>query len=91
MILVIFSIFLILNIIGLLNRNKAWSKMFLITQLLFIGGAGTIFILNDSNKPIEAKIKKEKIENIVNKTKEKSDSLENNTKENKDGLKVKGF
>lgn len=88
MILAILTTLLILNIIGVFNRKKIWSKVFFVSQLLFFVGAGIIFILNDTYSPMQSNVKTKKIEQIVNTQKEKADTMEME-KEANDGLKVK--
>lgn len=99
MVLVIASLLLIINIVGLLNRKKVWSKIFLVSQLFFIGGSGVLFIVNNQGRGLEAKRKQlqEKNQTLESATdrmaktaKEMADSADTE-KNAQDGLKVKGF
>ncbi len=99
MVLVITSLLLVINIVGLLNRKKVWSKVFLVSQLFFIGGTGVLFIVNNQGRGLEAKRKKLQEQNqtiesaserMAKTAKEMADSAETE-KNTQDGLKVKGF
>lgn len=57
MILFIFSLLLILNVIGLLNRKRAWSKIFVTSQVFVFIGFITLFNLNDQERYPTAKRK----------------------------------
>ena len=52
MLLVIFSILLAINIIGFLNRKRAWSKIFLVSQVFVVGGLVVMFNVSSSQQGI---------------------------------------
>lgn len=98
MIIAIVSILIVINVVGLLNRNKIWSKVFLVSQVFFIGGMLVIFTLFNNDRGIEANKKQQQnseqiddaAEKLVKSAKEKADSADQE-QETQSGNKVKGF
>jgi hypothetical protein len=65
MLLTIFFILLTINIVGFLNRKRAWAKIFLVSQVFVVGGLVVMFnIYSDQSgiEGLEAKQKKIQID-----------------------------
>lgn len=100
MLLFIFIILLGINVIGFLNRRRAWAKIFLVSQVFVVGGLVVMFNVYSGESGIqglEATKKKEKqtlpnqLDNLKEIAKEKNagiDTLEIE-KETQKGNQVK--
>lgn len=53
MLLAIFIILLAINIIGFLNRKRAWSKIFLVSQVFVVGGLVVMFNVANTQSGIQ--------------------------------------
>ncbi|MCF8255731.1 MAG: hypothetical protein K9H61_03795 [Bacteroidia bacterium] len=53
MLLTIFIILLAINIIGFMNRRRAWSKIFLVSQVFVVGGLVVMFNVSNSQSGIQ--------------------------------------
>lgn len=70
MILTILSLLLVFNLVGFLNRQKAWSKAFLFGQLSVFLGLGVMFVLYDNSQGIQAKGKSKSEDKVIEQIKE---------------------
>ncbi len=101
MLLAIFIILLVINIIGFLNRKKAWSKILLLSQVFVVIGMAVTFNIytNKSGiEGIEARKKRDKqnpaqIDDLKNMAKGKKTTIDtvDLEKEKQSTEKVKGF
>jgi hypothetical protein len=100
MLLTIFIILLAINVIGFLNRKRAWSKIFLVSQVFVVGGLVIMFNVYNSQTGIQGiQAKKNgkdlpsKVENLKNVAKENKDHVDtiDAEKEKQSGNQVKGF
>lgn len=101
MLLAIFIILLVINIIGFLNRKRAWSKILLVSQVFVVIGMAVTFNMytNKSGiEGIEARKKKDKqipsqIDDLKNMTRGKQTPMDTTEieKEKQGSEKVKGF
>ncbi len=82
MLLAIFSLILIINIIGFYNRKRAWSKIYLVSQVLIVCGMAVMFNVSNTQRGIqgiEAKNKKGHVDTV------------DTEKETQSSQQVKGF
>jgi low affinity Fe/Cu permease len=100
MLLTIFVILLAINVIGFLNRKKAWSKIFLVSQVFVVGGLVVMFNVYTSQTGIQGiQAKKDgkdihsKVDQIQDLARNKKDNLDtiDAEKEKQSGNQVKGF
>ncbi|MDZ4666629.1 MAG: hypothetical protein SGJ00_01980 [bacterium] len=101
MLLTIFVLLLAINVIGFMNRRKAWAKIFLVSQVFMVGGLLVMFNVYTSQtgiQGIQAKknsldmpSKVDQIENLANKNKKENIDTIDAEKETQSGNKVKGF
>ncbi len=100
MLLTIFIILLAINVIGFLNRKRAWSKIFLVSQVFVVGGLVIMFNVYSSQTGIQGiQAKKNgkdlpsKVDNLKNVAKENKDHVDtiDAEKEKQSGNQVKGF
>ncbi len=101
MVLALFGILLLINIIGFMNRRRAWSKIFLVSQVLVVGGMVVMFNVYTSQKGIQGiEAKKNagkempaKVDDFKDLAKDKKANVDtiDAEKENQSSQKVKGF
>lgn len=101
MLIAVFIILLGINIIGFMNRKRAWSKIFMVSQVLVVGGLVVMFnVFNTQTgiqgleakkeKKIELPASKEDLQKLAKDQNNLSDTIDverNNQSENQ----VKGF
>ena len=101
MLLVIFIILLGINVIGFMNRKRAWSKIFMVSQVFVVGGLVVMFNVYSSQtviQGIEARKNKGKnvpanVEEMKNMAKDKNTHTDtiDSEREKQSGNQVKGF
>jgi hypothetical protein len=101
MLLTIFTILLAINVIGFMNRKRAWSKIFMVSQVFVVGGLVVMFNVSTSQtgiQGIEAKKNQGKevpanMEDMKNLAKEKNTHTDtvDSEREKQSGNQVKGF
>ncbi len=101
MLLVIFIILLGINVIGFMNRKRAWSKIFMVSQVFVVGGLVVMFNVYTSQtgiQGIEARKNKGKnvpanVEEMKNMAKDKNTHTDtiDSEREKQSGNQVKGF
>lgn len=100
MLLTIFIILLAINVIGFLNRKRAWSKIFLVSQVFVVGGLVIMFNVYNSQTGIqgiqakkngtEMPVKVDDLKNMAKQNKDHVDTVDAE-KEKQSGNQVKGF
>ncbi len=101
MLLTIFILLLIINFIGFYNRKRAWSKIFLVSQVLVVGGMVVMFNVITSQKGIqgiearkkagkELPVKIDKLQDLAKSKKAHIDTVDTE-KETQSSQQVKGF
>lgn len=75
MMLTMLSLLLLINIIGIINRKRAWSKIFLFSQTMVVFGLLIMVTLNENRPDQMAKSKSNQLKNIVN-NKSQSDTTD---------------
>lgn len=83
MYLILLLILLLINIVGFINRKKAWSKIFLLSQFMVFFSIGVSYVMYDSYNNQTLQTNKD-IKTII---KTKEDTLYN-TKRLPDTFKV---
>jgi hypothetical protein len=53
MLLTIFAILLIVNVIGFMNRKRAWAKIYMVAQVFVVAGMAVMFNMSSFQTGIE--------------------------------------
>lgn len=99
MLLALFIILLIINIVGFMNRQRAWSKIFMVSQVFVVGGLVVMFnvytgqtgiegLEAGKKKGIEAPAKLDNLKDMARDQKDRPDTLDAE-KEQQQGNQVK--